>query len=312
MDLAGELTLRPSDDGMALLDRRPTGPLRILVGRRVEEAADLLPRIFALCGHAHRNAFERAVAAVTGAVPPDEEAEAREHRECAEAHAWRFAVTWRAAMGLPPDAAGLNAVKNALAGGRMVERVTAMAALTGMTAEIRRKHVDLLRRPLAGEDGVDILGSPPAAWWGQQLDPIAVVPRPDLLILPKGTHDGRVRTLGHLMERLCGAALLAAEGPPKRGRMSAPPSAERLDHGVGIGLAETARGPLCYRVTVRNGCVAEVSAVAPTDWMAHPDGPLAQVIASLPDDDDRESNALLIAALFDPCVPVRHGGTGDA
>jgi Ni,Fe-hydrogenase I large subunit len=74
--------------------------------------------------------------------------------------------------------------------------------------------------------------------------------------------------------------------------------------GIGLGLAETARGLLVHQAQVSEGHVEHYRIVAPTEWNFHPGGPLTQGLVGRPvknTDDARRSAALLVQAL-DPCV----------
>jgi hypothetical protein len=74
--------------------------------------------------------------------------------------------------------------------------------------------------------------------------------------------------------------------------------------GVGLGLAETARGLLLHQARVRDGRVEAYRIVAPTEWNFHPNGALRRGLIGRPAAnamDARRDAALLVQAL-DPCV----------
>ncbi|MGE5160184.1 MAG: nickel-dependent hydrogenase large subunit [Betaproteobacteria bacterium] len=80
-----------------------------------------------------------------------------------------------------------------------------------------------------------------------------------------------------------------------------------LPNGVGVGLAETARGLLLHRVQVNGGLVTDYRIVAPTEWNFHPQGPLPQGLAGL-DAADRgrlDRDARVVVQSLDPCVACR-------
>jgi len=80
-----------------------------------------------------------------------------------------------------------------------------------------------------------------------------------------------------------------------------------LPNGVGLGLAETARGLLLHRVQVERGLVTEYRIVAPTEWNFHPQGPLPQGLAGR-DATDHERlarEARTVVQSLDPCVACR-------
>lgn len=73
----------------------------------------------------------------------------------------------------------------------------------------------------------------------------------------------------------------------------------------GLAWTEMARGLLVHWVRLQDDRVAQCQVLAPTDWNFHPEGPLAAAVASLPGDYTGAEDARLMAAAFDPCVPVR-------
>jgi uptake hydrogenase large subunit len=75
--------------------------------------------------------------------------------------------------------------------------------------------------------------------------------------------------------------------------------------GSGVGVVETARGPLAYFVDVALGRVRLLRSVAPTEWNFHPDGPFMAALDAAPRVADPVLAARLLAASFDPCVPFR-------
>lgn len=80
-------------------------------------------------------------------------------------------------------------------------------------------------------------------------------------------------------------------------------SALSVRPGEGVGLSETARGPLIYRVLADASWVDDVRVVAPTDWLFHPRGVLTrafeggEVTAAIA----RDVGWFIVA--LDPCVP---------
>jgi len=74
--------------------------------------------------------------------------------------------------------------------------------------------------------------------------------------------------------------------------------------GVGIGLAQTARGLLLHQARVRDGLVQDYRIVAPTEWNFHPAGALSQGLVGRPVRDTGEArrDTALLAQALDPCV----------
>ncbi|MDH5208847.1 MAG: nickel-dependent hydrogenase large subunit [Burkholderiaceae bacterium] len=87
----------------------------------------------------------------------------------------------------------------------------------------------------------------------------------------------------------------------------APVRSHALAFGLGLGLAETARGLLLHRARVEQGLVTDYRIVAPTEWNFHPAGPLAQGLLGRPADDAErlEREARTVVQSLDPCVSCR-------
>lgn len=111
--------------------------------------------------------------------------------------------------------------------------------------------------------------------------------------------------------RLAEAARLALpDAPGQSGAGWLRHGALRLADGSGLGWCEMARGLLVHRVALADPeaadpVVAQCDVIAPTEWNFHPQGPVARAIGVLAPTDHGRTR--LIAAAFDPCVPVRIG-----
>ncbi len=81
-----------------------------------------------------------------------------------------------------------------------------------------------------------------------------------------------------------------------------------LAPGVGLAWCEMARGLLVHRVeldaTGDAAHIAECDVLAPTEWNFHPQGPVADLLHAMPANVD-DATVRLLAAAFDPCVPVQ-------
>ncbi|CCQ72579.1 nickel-dependent hydrogenase large subunit [Magnetospira sp. QH-2] len=146
---------------------------------------------------------------------------------------------------------------------------------------------------LANEDGDRFAACPD--WQGQ---PAETGP------LARHRHHPLVRDI--IAEH--GAGLLARMTARLVGVLSEPgiPGLQADDDGagVGVGLAETARGLLAHRVVLDGETVADYRTVAPTEWNFHPDGPLSRGLVGTEagsEDDLRRRVSLLVSAI-DPCV----------
>lgn len=76
----------------------------------------------------------------------------------------------------------------------------------------------------------------------------------------------------------------------------------RVDDATGMAGVETSRGLLLHIVRLDDDKVGQYRIIAPTEWNFHPDGPLAQALAGLPDGTDIAAAARQIALSLDPCV----------
>ena len=74
-----------------------------------------------------------------------------------------------------------------------------------------------------------------------------------------------------------------------------------LADGQALGWCEMARGLLLHWVQLDSaGGVLDYRVLAPTEWNFHPQGALAQAVATLASND--QELAAMLAAAFDPCV----------
>jgi hypothetical protein len=104
------------------------------------------------------------------------------------------------------------------------------------------------------------------------------------------------RFLAHLVELATWLSPENSAGPAVRQHAVAP--------GIGLGLAQTARGLLLHQAQVSDGRVQHYRIVAPTEWNFHPGGALARGLIDRRVQDGasaRRDAALLVQAL-DPCV----------
>ncbi|MGB2816487.1 MAG: nickel-dependent hydrogenase large subunit, partial [Burkholderiaceae bacterium] len=107
--------------------------------------------------------------------------------------------------------------------------------------------------------------------------------------------------------RLVELAVLTRDLRARSGGRIAPVRGHSLGSGVGVGLAETARGLLLHRVQVQRGLVTDYRIVAPTEWNFHPGGPFAQGLKGrrAADGVQLEREARTVVQSLDPCVACR-------
>jgi len=103
---------------MTLKLQRLAGISRLLEGRPAAEGLALLPRLYALCGMAQREAGLRALEAAAGQPPTPEAAAVRAalvDLEAVSEHASRCLLDWPALIGAAPDLSGARAIRSAAA-----------------------------------------------------------------------------------------------------------------------------------------------------------------------------------------------------
>lgn len=296
IDPAGAFVIGREGGRLVLADRRPATPLQIIRSRTVVQARAIVPRLFGLYGDAHRIAFDRAVAAARATPEPVADDRTLEDHAVLFGHAWRFAVTWPIALGLPPRTECLRRVRAALAERQRTVAAAGILALidapTGPVAVMEGRTLDWdLPLPPAPDHG-----SRNAADWSG----LFATDRRAGQVMGHGTGSIPLRRPLDLTMAAIRSALVAVEdGLPQAGALQGSDGA-----GAGIGLAETARGPLAYRVVLDGDRVVEAEAISPTDWLARPDGVLAAALAALPSDAGAIEAIRVLTALYDPGVAL--------
>lgn len=274
--------------------RGPALPVdRLVAGKRVDEVAALLPRLFALC----RAAQAAAVGAALGR-PVDAGGIGQ---EVLRDHALKLCVTWPNLLGLGPRPLG--------------------AALTDRAALARAIFGPAGRPPATPHDFAAFLASGLGA--GPVLAGIAQVFSPGLAVadgLP--TLDGTniwqaapvenstaARHVAHPVMR----ALEASHGRGALWRAAArlydigmvldgglPPV---IDTAPGTAIVPATRGSYAVRIETEGEIVTRFTRVTPTDSLLAPGGILDRALASLP--ADRAGLGPLLLDILDPCAPVR-------
>ncbi len=320
MSLEGRLIIELGAGRARIVSGRRSDLARLMIGREADEAMALLPRLFALCGEAHRAAaslalFGRASAAQMRLVAA----------ESAREHLLRIVLGWRVGDEAPLPAGAIMALVETARRGE-----DAAAAL----AEYLRQHVlgcapeaflaaegladwleasdtfpaRFLRLVLAG--GRAGLGAVSPAFLPEltRTELLARLDVPGFAARPEW--DG-ARETGPLARRHDhplvagvvaehGAGLLArlvARLVELAGLVEAIGSACDVQAAPGLGALETARGRLIHAARTEKGRVAAYTILAPTEWNFHPEGVAARALAGLAE----EEAALLIEAV-DPCV----------
>ncbi|MFG1422130.1 nickel-dependent hydrogenase large subunit [Roseixanthobacter liquoris] len=283
-------------------------PEPLLVGRRVEEALELLPRLFNLCGAAHHAAACHALGV------PDAENAGAMRAETVRDHGVALFHLWPGMLGMSSDRTGL-----ALLG-------------RGMPAELAR-HVcggdDLPAFSLSDLDAWLARAPTPTAGLlrdlRERLDPAwgrAALPPMDVEALdsplmedaPSSRHEATV--LARVRVAPVIRALLQKEGASLFARLlarivdllwMAQGGRDARLHGqagAGIGYAQAARGMLVHRATVKDGRVLAYRVRTPSAWNLAPGGLFAQMLAALPARREAQMLARIAECAVNPCVPL--------
>lgn len=284
--------------------RAPALPVAAMVlGRPVDEAAALLPRLFNLC-----RAAQGAAARMAFGLPPDPAAPSLA-QEILRDHLMKFHVTWPAFFGAPPSplpadwAAGGRALVSAVFGptGR------APAAPADVDAFFASDHgvAPVLRR-IAGSfaPGEADAGALPPVTPATAFTPAPV----DNSVAARQAHQPGLAhiaaTRGHgPLWRAAARAWDMAEAAT--GRCPAP-----VSPASGRALVPAARGLYAVTARVSEGRVAAFDRVTPTDHLLAPCGVLDRALATLP--AEKHGLAPLLLDILDPCSPVRLKEATDA
>ncbi|HEX5393040.1 MAG TPA: nickel-dependent hydrogenase large subunit [Rhodocyclaceae bacterium] len=309
--------------------RRPVAS-RLLIGRKAQEAAALVPLLFAVCGKAQGLAARLALGAAQGeAVVPHPDGEAA--REAAREHLWHLlsgdehrdllaqgtrclssngdmAAFLAPLLGMAPDAwlaldaDGINAW--------LMERNSAIAAAFRAAHPrmdgVPRSNLALLPA-LSAEQSVTFWPRLEASfaaqptWQGDAAETGALA-RNGSALASFATSPLLQRRLARLIE--LAAYAVGDDNHPQPGTASAAPITAGAV-ACGRALVETARGLLMHEVTLEDERIADYQIVAPTEWNFHPQGALGPWLRGLPAASEADLHAAIrrrVEAL-DPCVP---------
>jgi hypothetical protein len=164
--------------------------------------------------------------------------------------------------------------------------------------------LDNLSRALLAEMEVDPDYTRFPRWAGMPAETGALARQANApLVADVLAREGRTAA-ARFVARLVELAQLMRDLRARSGGRIAPVRGHALAAGVGIGLAETARGLLLHRVTIDGGLVVDYRIVAPTEWNFHPAGPLPQGLRGRPATDraQLEREARTVVQSLDPCV----------
>ncbi|MFG1395741.1 nickel-dependent hydrogenase large subunit [Roseixanthobacter pseudopolyaromaticivorans] len=283
-------------------------PEPLLVGRRVEDALELLPRVFNLCGAAHRAAASHALG-----LPGTENA-VEIRAETVRDHGIALFQLWPSLLGTMPDRAGLAL----LARGTPKELVRHVCgednlpefSLADLDSWLARAPTPAARLLSEVRDRLD------PAWGRAALPPLNVAaldldlmedvpsPRCEATVLERVRTAPVIRALlqeegaslfVRLLARIVDLLWMTESGRDTRLHGQA---------GAGVGYAQAARGILVHQAKVRDGLVASYRVRTPSAWNLTPGGLFARVLAALPARREAQMLARIAECAVNPCVPL--------
>ena len=282
---------------------------RLLRGRTADQAVQLVPLLFALCGQAQARAAVLALAGARGEeclprLDPDV------HREVLREH------LWRCLLDLPPLLGEAALQQEFVSAAKWI----AEANRDGLRALLTSPHIAalLLRLKQASEpyshvphllpplDAKNSLIKWPRLsaefcrlpdWRGAAAETGAIARRPRQTEKAQAHFSARWRArYDELLDWATGDEQVGTGGT-----VSAIPVAP----GIGRALVETARGILMHEIVLDGERVADYLIVAPTEWNFHPQGALANHLLgqAAGDRDALQQYVARTVAALDPCVP---------
>jgi len=266
----------------------------MLLGRPADEAAALVPSLYAMSSRAQGLAARLAIAAARGAAHPehkDPEAAA----ECAREHAWRLLFDWPQALGFEVERHLFsNFVRDIGTGSRRHWSIPQWIDSLEDEGPPSRllPHLDAAASAREWPALSEEFARTPT--WRRQ--PAETGPLARTHPAPEAGVGVRSRVLARARELQ--AYLQGDSG--LLGRASAVP----LERGAGRAAVETARGLLLHEAELENGRVTRYVIVAPTEWNFHPEGILGQAIGETPSGDPwQRSRIERFVLALDPCMP---------
>lgn len=272
-------TVHFGPDGPVLTAAPPLPVEALVLGRKLDEAAEILPRLFNLCRAAQGLAARLALG-----LPAPAGSSAAIAAERTRDHRLKLCLTLRHGFGLPPlpidtDLTGLP--------------LTAAALLSAPSpvADLARRIAETFAPGIATCAALPTPPDPLAS--GACENSAAGRQAHHPLLQDIAARHGR----GPLWRY---AGILADLATPL-------PAARDTD---GIVSVPAARGSYALRITHRDGRVTGITRRTPTDHLLAPGGALLQALSALP--PSLQSLAPQVIALHDPCIPVTVKEVQDA
>lgn len=275
----------------------PALPLEaLLCGRAPAQVADLLPRLFNLCGAAQGLAARLALGLPAGDLAQEAP------REILRDHLAKLFVHWPRLLGLAPRALPAQ--------WRAGHRDDIARALWGVEAAPRD-----LAAFLQSSCGIAPVLRAIAAAFAPGEGVADLPPLGDPLVI--GAQDNSPATRNGSDPLLAQARASYGPGPLWRALARAVDALAMLDGGFaprviapGAAVVPAARGSYALRLEQSEGRVSTLCRVTPTDHLLAPGGVLQASLASLP--AGRCDRVALLVDILDPCVPYHVSETAHA
>lgn len=272
---------------------------RMMLGRPVDEALALLPRLFSLCGVAQSIAFRLTL----GLDPGPAEGQ---RREILRDHVARLCLGWPALLGLPPVAlpsgwqAGGEDLAFALTGGDMPGDLAGLNDWMGQGRGVAPVLAGIAAAfgPVGPEVNLPLVTPETALAAGAVENSVAARQAAHPLVAAVERDKGR-GPFWHAVARLVDALAVAA------GDVPAP-----VVLPDGTATVAAARGTYALRAKAEAGRITEFVRRTPTDHLAAPGGSLANLMTAFA--PLTPAKATLLAGVLDPCVPVTVKEVADA
>lgn len=297
METGLTLILAGRGAGVTCAPDLPVG--RMMLGRPVDEALALLPRLFSLCGVAQGMAFRLSL----GLDPGPAEGQ---RREILRDHVARLCLSWPALLGLPPVAlppgwqAGGAGLVQTLTGGDMPGDLSGLQDWMARGRGVAPVLAGIAKAfgPVGPQVNLPLVTPESALAAGAVENSVAARQAAHPLVAAVERDKGR-GPLWHAVARLVDA-LAVAEG-------LVPAPAVLPD---GTATVAAARGIYALRAKAEAGRITEFARRTPTDHLAAPGGSLARLMDAYA--PLTREQAALLAGVLDPCVPVTVKEVADA
>lgn len=311
----GRITVEFSlaDGAVAEASIRSARPLSLasrFAGRPIEQAAEAVGLVNAVCGVSHAAALTFAAAVAGNRTIGREEAERWHVRLAAE----RIAEHLRELVRLAPVAAfptvrdALEAARKAARSGIAGDDIRTIGTAFGLVPDwlpSMPKHPSPPDALTIADDTVIVASlEADADFASRPFIPGRCPETGPAARLGWSASEPGATDAARLVEAEEALGILL-NGANNSGNFSIWLAASRTQNHTGYASVESPRGRLYYFAVVQgDGRLRDARVVAPTEWNFHPDGPFARALAGFRPNGDATAAIARLAAQFSPCVAV--------